>query len=387
METEIARFESIVRGLVISTSDRRDEASVDAIFEVGRRYKMANPSKMRNTYGKMMWLLQDRLRLGQGNDILEISTVRSFLGDQLWTQVVNDPLFLAACSGSASGPARKLLAEKYAGQVSDIERVVDSCRDFFALERELLEPVQTLRTLLKEFFASEADLLQSDVRWSLSIRAGVNGARLTHSHRRQYDYVLQSFTLWEEVLKRFMVLWHRAEKDMLKNSYRLMDTGQGLNRVQSAPSLMDIMQRILSHTQGLLDGGWVGSSVIHLGDHNVPNALFFIDKYSQIPRILGPVAHVVSRIETEYETRWDDQIRGFVDRIFGGPKKAKIAILADFFKHAFDGSGADNFFDAGSCIDGRLTSAWNWCSKIEKKSFYPLFLLCGFSGFDGNQGW
>jgi hypothetical protein len=25
---------------------------------------------------------------------------------------------------------------------------------------------------------------------------------------------------------------------------------------------------------------------------------------------------------------------------------------------------ADNFFDAGSCIDGRLTSAWNWCSKV-----------------------
>lgn len=23
-------------------------------------------------------------------------------------------------------------------------------------------------------------------------------------------------------------------------------------------------------------------------------------------------------------------------------------------------SGADNFYDAGSCIDGRLTSAWNW---------------------------
>lgn len=33
--------------------------------------------------------------------------------------------------------------------------------------------------------------------------------------------------------------------------------------------------------------------------------------------------------------------------------------LVNFFRGAFDGSGADNFYDAGSCIDGRLTSAWN----------------------------
>ena len=54
-------------------------------------------------------------------------------------------------------------------------------------------------------------------------------------------------------------------------------------------------------------------------------------------------------------------------------------------RHAFDGSGADNFFDAGSCIDGRLTSAWNWCSKIEKKPYYPVFKLAGFQGFDGGD--
>ena len=24
----------------------------------------------------------------------------------------------------------------------------------------------------------------------------------------------------------------------------------------------------------------------------------------------------------------------------------------------------------GSCIDGRLTSAWNWCSSIEQKSYF-----------------
>ncbi|RCH80541.1 hypothetical protein CU097_000100, partial [Rhizopus azygosporus] len=35
------------------------------------------------------------------------------------------------------------------------------------------------------------------------------------------------------------------------------------------------------------------------------------------------------------------------------------------------------------CIDGRLTSAWNWCSQIEKKPYFPIFLLAGFTGFDG----
>ena len=73
-----------------------------------------------------------------------------------------------------------------------------------------------------------------------------------------------------------------------------------------------------------------------------------------------------------------------MDSAFGGPESLIKLILADFFRHGFDGSGADNFFDAGSCIDGRLTSAWNWCSKIEKKAYYPVFKLAGFAGFDGD---
>jgi len=40
--------------------------------------------------------------------------------------------------------------------------------------------------------------------------------------------------------------------------------------------------------------------------------------------------------------------------------------------------------DGGSCIDGRLTSAWNWCSKIQKKPFYYIFMYTGFQGFDGD---
>ena len=57
-----------------------------------------------------------------------------------------------------------------------------------------------------------------------------------------------------------------------------------------------------------------------------------------------------------------------------------------FASGGFDGSGADNFFDAGSCIDGRLTSAWNWCQKLESKFYFPVFLLTGFTGFDGEFG-
>jgi hypothetical protein len=33
---------------------------------------------------------------------------------------------------------------------------------------------------------------------------------------------------------------------------------------------------------------------------------------------------------------------------------------------------------------GRLTSAWNWCSKLDKKAFKDVFMLAGFEGFDGS---
>lgn len=74
----------------------------------------------------------------------------------------------------------------------------------------------------------------------------------------------------------------------------------------------------------------------------------------------------------------------YIDDEFGSSDNLYREILGDFFRHAFDGSGADNFFDAGSCIDGRLTSAWNWCGNLEKKRYFPVFLLTGFIGFDGD---
>jgi hypothetical protein len=51
---------------------------------------------------------------------------------------------------------------------------------------------------------------------------------------------------------------------------------------------------------------------------------------------------------------------------------------------SYRSTGGDNFFDAGSCIDGRLTSAWHWCSQLPTKPFYPIFKLTGFLSFDGD---
>ena len=191
-------------------------------------------------------------------------------------------------------------------------------------------------------------------------------------------------------------LWSLAEQDLLSETipYRLRDTGQGLNRVQPAPKTSHMMHAILNRAQKSL-GGWVGSSVIHMGDHNVPNALMFIgtwarpslpsqnlnlplrrktDKYSQIYRILLPICNTLSQLPTLYKS---PALRAYIDAEYGSLDALYLDILGDFFRHAFDGSGADNFYDAGSCIDGRLTSAWHWCSSLEKKRYFHVFLLSG----------
>jgi hypothetical protein len=146
------------------------------------------------------------------------------------------------------------------------------------------------------------------------------------------------------------------------------------------PRIGKAMRGILGTVQREVGQHWVGSTVVHLGDHNVPNALMFIDKYSQVPRILGPIVTTLRQLSVISQ---DKNIGEYIEETFGGVDALRKEILADFFRGAFNGSGADNFFDAGSCIDGRLTSAWNWCSKIEKKRYFPVFLLCGFIGFDG----
>jgi Protein of unknown function (DUF2009) len=77
----------------------------------------------------------------------------------------------------------------------------------------------------------------------LHIAYGVSSSRLTHSHKQQWHYVMQSLCLWLQVLQHMLVFYVAAEEDLLdnNNSYMLRNTGQGLQRVQSAPRVAKLM--------------------------------------------------------------------------------------------------------------------------------------------------
>ncbi|CAE6473108.1 unnamed protein product [Rhizoctonia solani] len=417
------------------------------VFEIGRRHKVMNPDKMRETYGKLIYLLMDA-QSPDVSDLLGFSpvvplvTVYSTLEDHGALAVLEDPRLEVATKEIISPPgasgrvraevqrnirakerAVEALVNEYAGaetssralrsarraaqkeeESHELEKKASQENDKQPISADLLrqciysisdnsaflrvnrDPCEIMIGYLKKYFhptkCTPTKTLEEAAKVeqpSLAIRNGRNGARLSHDHSKQYAYVLQSLTLWREILGDMFHLWTLAESDLLSTtaSYRLRDTGQGLNRVQHAPKTSREMHAILGRAQRDL-GSWVGSSVIHMGDHNVPNALLFIDKYSQVYRILLPITNILSHISN------DPRVRDYAIREFGGVEEATRIVLVDFFRSAFDGSGADSYFDAGSCIDGRLTSAWNWCSLLEKKSYFPLFLLSGFIGFDGS---
>eukprot|EP00696_Hemimastix_kukwesjijk_P005982 gnl/Hemi2/17590_TR5802_c0_g1_i2.p1 gnl/Hemi2/17590_TR5802_c0_g1~~gnl/Hemi2/17590_TR5802_c0_g1_i2.p1 ORF type:complete len:358 (+),score=119.75 gnl/Hemi2/17590_TR5802_c0_g1_i2:1416-2489(+) len=355
---------------------------------------------MRDAYGKLMYLLQDSVKeevraLMEFDLVQPIQTVYSLLAAKNALHVLHDPdLVIATSEVMPEGRSRpeiqraikkkekaiETIARKYTSSQLGYEEIrqciVSICdnHNFLRFNRDSCDKMMSYLTTL-------FDPKDPAPRYSLEIHAGGAGARLTHSHARQYCYVLQSLTLWRDILHDMFKLWYLSEQDLLdpQNPYRLRDTGQGLNRVQAAPRVSRVMHNILYQAQQKV-GGWVGSSVIHLGDHNVPNALMFIDKYNQVSRILNPIVITLAQLD-KLHSRPD--LGRYIDQTFGGVDQLRLEILQDFFKHAFDGSGADNFFDAGSCIDGRLTSAWNWCSRLEKKRFHSIFLLTGFAGFDG----
>jgi hypothetical protein len=107
------------------------------------------------------------------------------------------------------------------------------------LNRTNRDPCDKMIEYLQKYF----DPTKEENGFSLAIQAGRGGARLSHGHSKQYQYVMQSLSLWREILHDMFKLWTFAEDDLLEeeNYYRLRDTGQGLNRVQGNCFLMKLL--------------------------------------------------------------------------------------------------------------------------------------------------
>ncbi|SMN19046.1 similar to Kazachstania africana KAFR_0A07250 hypothetical protein [Maudiozyma saulgeensis] len=377
------------------------------VFEIGRRYKIMNPERMRDTYGKLCYMVMDS-RLPQIEDHMEfhlfkpILTVETFLtsrgeGSKNQMDLFNDTMIFYATShispvGKTRSYINKLikqkehaietLASKYSSSLyskDDIRQVLYSIGDYNAFVNMNRKPVMRMLERLDVFLQPEVE-----TKYSIGIQYGRDGARLTHDHKRQWHYVQQSLTIWSIIQREMIRLWYIADSDLFDGSaYRLASTGHGLNRIKPCPGIYREMHKILTECRSRTET-WIGSSVVHLGDDAVPNALFFLDKYTQVPSILIPFDQTLLKINGLVKN--DTYILEYINKEYGSVDDLKLTILQDAFAHMFDGSGADNFYMSGSCIDGRLTSAWNHCNEISKKKYFNIFLLTGFNGFNGSEG-
>lgn len=500
MRDELRNVASLLLGMVVVQDYKRGKNLVkhsieenaeffQTIFEIGRRFKIMNPDKMRTTYGKLMHILQDAISPGmlEFDVVAPIKTVHSLLlkrrGSFALLADPDLPRAIAALNDTgvsaedhqaavaAKRGARARLIERHTVSASQLSAKVpvkkakksDASTEvadddastapapqaggggvFSSITRPIMNlwssgskrddtlsttddesstlPALTpdeLILVLESLADSESHLLAchapvADVlSWlerlfdpttsdndetDLAIKYGSSGCKLTHSHSQQFQFVRQSLMLWCEVQKQMFRLWLAADADMLSpQGYRLVNTGQGLNRVQPAPCVSAAMSDILGIVKNQVGRAWVGLSVVHLGDRDVPNALFFIDKYTQVPRILGPISrtvHAVDRLARNDRTRHfidffltEEQLAAFrqpdanqEERYETAVLQTRRRILRSFYRLGFNGDGDDG----GSCIDGRLTSAWNWCSQVEGKIFFSVFQLAGFGGFDGS---
>ncbi|EDO18571.1 hypothetical protein Kpol_1048p1 [Vanderwaltozyma polyspora DSM 70294] len=410
---------SVLSGLVIASDLRIGQKLLEMknfsdnaawfqdIFEIGRRYKIMNPERMRDTYGKLCYMVMDS-RLPDITEHMEfhlfkpIKTVKHFLNSKPDDKgkamsmfrdrdIINAISHISPVGKTRSEINRMIklkessiekLASKYSSRhfsKEDIRQVLYSIGDYNAYVDMNRRPIKRMLERLEVFKNPEIA-----AKYSIGIQFGRDGARLTHDHERQWHYVHQSLSLWSLIQRDMCRLWFLADTDLFDGSYyKLASTGHGLNRIKACPLIYQEMHKIISECRRKSDT-WVGSSVVHLGDDAVPNALFFLDKYTQVPSILIPFDTTLMKINELVGK--DSYLLEYIEKEYGSVNDLKLTILQDAFAHMFDGSGADNFYMSGSCIDGRLTSAWNHCNEISKKKYYNIFLMTSFSGFNGSEG-
>jgi hypothetical protein len=267
--------------------------------------------------------------------VKEVTTVYSFLEEREALELRQDPRALIATPDITDGGGRRSreevaadvlmkrmaaeeLKQRYASPrlpAEEIQRVLDSLADLSNYLNFNVTPVRRMLRLLRDNFnpdapekgfslaigggrgssrsSSSSSSSSSSLGFSMYsygssygssyFRSSDRYAKLSHDHSTHYTYVRQSLLLWRQIMSSMYKLWMKADDDLRSttSSYNLLNTGQGLNRVQHCPLVASEMRSILTSVQREC-GPWVGLSVVHLGDRDVPNALMFIDKYTQV---------------------------------------------------------------------------------------------------------
>lgn len=335
------------------------------------------------------------------NVIRPIFTVYTILEDLNCQQLLDDPRLLIATqeiSWELGREEKQHLTRKKNIAIQDLAQsysnshiskqtlllCIYSICDNHNFLRSNKEPCDIQLQLLQKYYSPTNFTNDIDC---LSISRGIDGSTVTHSHTTQYAYVYQTLLLWSEILMNFFYLWWCSEEDLLDVDtipYKQEQTIQGLCRIQYAPRTDRAMREILVRVQQKQKTNeWIGSTVIHLGDNNVPNALYFIDKYKQIGKILSPVVLCIQnlqRISNECAA-----VEYYIKKTFNSIDGAILTILTDLFRKGFDGSGGDTFMDQGSCVDGRLTSLSSWRTALPTKIYYPLFQFTRTTELDGSD--
>merc|ERR1711871_715892 len=144
-------------------------------------------------------------------------------------------------AGDKKKGAIEELCKKYESEAlsgAEIHAVLNSIGDANSYLASNARPVAKMIMLLKKYFDPN-----NPGRYPLDIRSRRDGSMLSHNHKTQFTFVLQSLTLWREITASMYRCWFAADADLLsdRNQYRLMNTGQGLNRVQAAPNVSRLM--------------------------------------------------------------------------------------------------------------------------------------------------
>ena len=189
------------------------------VFEIGRRHKILNPECMRTDYGKLVHMLMDSQnpdiqRLLEFKLVKKVMTVYDYLKSVDCMGLLKSPDVITATTAivdkgrsraevqqaiKTKEAAVKRLVRKFANDdisEENIEWCLYSIGDNSAFLVFNRDPVDQMIGYLSSNFPQD---LPADHPRSLTIRSGYKGARLSHPHSQQYQYCLQTLTLWREI--------------------------------------------------------------------------------------------------------------------------------------------------------------------------------------------